>query len=637
MTALAGFWSFGAEDASSSVQRMLASQAIYGPHGTGIWKGGEVAMGRALHRTLPEDSFDRGPQTGASGLSLVGDVRLDNRDELASALGIDPADARSLPDAAILLHAMERWGDDAVGRFLGEFAFALWNPAARRLTLARDFLGHRPLHYHRGRDFFAFASMAKGLHVLPDVPYAPDMKAMTDFLALLPEAGAGTFFRDISKVEPGHIVTVTPEGMTARRYWQPNLDPLILRSDGEYEEAMREQMDRAVRVRLRGAERAVASMLSGGLDSPTVTATAARLIPEGGRVFAFTSVPREGYDLPSIRGSFGDEGPLAAATAALYPNVEHILVRTAGRSPVERLDRNFFAYERPVLNLCNQLWFDAIMEGVKSRGCAVLLTGAKGNMSFSYQGMDLLPRLLSRGHFRRLLREAALLRRHGTRLGTIASQTLGPFLPAPLWKATFRLRGSSRELTDVTAIHPDQAARLAAERRGDDLSFRPPLDGIAARMRAISRVDLGNYTKGVLAAWGIDMRDPTSDRSLVEFCLRLPGDQYLKNGYTRSIARRAFVDRLPAEVVWEKRKGLQAVDWHEGVAAARDEIRGELERIAGTDDAATTLDTERMKRLVENWPEGDWHKPSVFQRHRIALLRGVSAGHFIRKASRSNQ
>src|SRR5688500_4237913 len=126
MTALAGFWSFGAEDAAASVQRMLASQAIYGPHGTSVWKGGEIAMGRALHRTLPEDSFDRGSQTGASGLSLVGDVRLDNRDDLASALGIDSADARSLPDAAILLRAVERWGDEAVDRLHGEFAFALW-------------------------------------------------------------------------------------------------------------------------------------------------------------------------------------------------------------------------------------------------------------------------------------------------------------------------------------------------------------------------------------------------------------------------------------------------------------------------------------------------------------------------------
>jgi asparagine synthase (glutamine-hydrolysing) len=214
MTALAGFWSFGAADAAESCQRMLRSQAIYGPQGSAAWNGGEIAIGRALHRTLPEDAYDRAPQTGGSGLALVADVRLDNRAPLMAELGL--SHSCPLPDAAILLHALERWGEDAVERLLGDFAFALWDPAKRRLTLARDFLGQRPLHYHRGRDFFAFASMAKGLHTLPDVPYAPDMTAAIEFVALLPEAGARTFFEGVSKVEAGHIVTVTADGIASQ-------------------------------------------------------------------------------------------------------------------------------------------------------------------------------------------------------------------------------------------------------------------------------------------------------------------------------------------------------------------------------------------------------------------------------------
>jgi asparagine synthase (glutamine-hydrolysing) len=634
MTALAGFWTFGAEDPAAALQRMLRSQALFGPHGAADWRGGDIAMGRALHRSLPEDIHDRGPQTRGS-LTLVADVRLDNRDELIAELGI--SEAKSLADAAILLRALERWGEDAVPRLLGDFAFALWDAERRVLILARDFQGQRPLHYHRGRDFFAFASMAKGLHTLPDVPYAPDLDATTDFIALLPEAGARTFFHSISKVEAGHILTVSAERASSRAYWRPNLDPIILKTSEDYAEAMRGHMDRAVRAHLRRPDSPLATTLSAGLDSSVVTATAARL--NEGKMFAFTSVPREGYDLPSIRGSIPDEGALAAATAELYPNVQHVLVRTGMANPVTGLDRNFFLFERPVLNLCNQLWFDAILDGAKARGCKVLLTGMSGNLTFSYQGMDLLARLLGSGRLLKLSREAVALRRNGTRLGTVASQTLGPYLPVPLWRAIARLRRSGRALTDFSAINPDAARRIDAAQRegGTDVSFRPPRDGVSARLKALSRVDLGNYKKGMLGGWGIDMRDPTADRELVEFCLRVPVEQYLSKGVQRALARRAFTDRIPRAVAEERRKGYQAVDWHEGLTAARPDLEQELTRIAATDEASSTLDTQKMKALVENWPDGDWHKPEVFQPYRLALLRGVSTGHFIRKAARSNQ
>jgi asparagine synthase (glutamine-hydrolysing) len=78
------------------------------------------------------------------------------------------------------------------------------------------------------------------------------------------------------------------------------------------------------------------------------------------------------------------------------------------------------------------------------------------------------------------------------------------------------------------------------------------------------RVDLGNYNKGMLAGWGLDWRDPTADRRLVEYCLSVPMEQYLGAGERRWLGRRALSDRLPAAVLDAKDRGYQAVDWHEG-------------------------------------------------------------------------
>ena len=202
MTALAGLWRFdGRPDAAEGCARMLAAQELYGPHHGAQWSDSAVALGRRLMRVLPEDAFDRQPLIGGEGrYVLVADVRLDNRDELTEALRIPAPQARTLCDAAILLAAIERWDESCLERLVGDYAFAVWDGVRRRLLLARDPLGQRPLHYHRGNKFFAFASMPKGLHALPDVPYAPDEERIAEFLVLMPETGTQSFFLGIERV-----------------------------------------------------------------------------------------------------------------------------------------------------------------------------------------------------------------------------------------------------------------------------------------------------------------------------------------------------------------------------------------------------------------------------------------------------
>jgi len=643
MTAIAGYWSLDHRPgAAAQCERMLKSQQIYGPQAPAMASDGAIALGQRLFGIAPEDRRPQRVAAGGGGSTLlVADARLDNREELCEALGIAAADGRAMSDPAIMLNALERWDEAAIERLQGDFAFAFWDSRRQRLLLARDFMGQHPLHYARRDTFFAFASMPKGLHALPEIPAAPDREAVAGFLALIPEDGSETFFRGIEKVRAGEMVTVTRDGLNRARWWRPSLKPLGLKRPDDYAEALREHFDRAVAARLRGAGPAVAAHLSGGLDSSAVAATAARLTAaDGGRVTAFTGAPREGYDSSEVKNAFCDESPHAAEVAAMYPNMEHVIVRNGG-SPFADLDRYFFVYERPVLNLCNSVWMHRIMEVARDRGLRVLLSGARGNMSFSYDGMPLLTQLLSSGRLGRLARESLALVRNGTRVGTVAAQTLGPFVPVPLWQAIARLRGKGRKLTDYTAISPDAAdslriAERAAE-RGLDLSYRPRRDPLETRLWALRRVDTGNYNKGHLAGWGIDVRDPTADRRLVEFCLTVPPDQYLRGGIRRALARTAFADRLPAAIVNERLKGYQAPDWHEGLAAARDELGGELGRIAACEEAGTTIDHAMMRGLAETMPSGGWHKPATTEKYRLSLLRGVSAGHFIRKAAGSNQ
>ena len=644
MTAIAGLWRLdGRPDAAEGCERMLGALRMYGPDATAAWSDGDFAVGRCLKNLLPEDRFDRQPLTGESGVVLVADARVDNRGELARALGLGADRLRGCSDADLILRAYDRWETDAFDRIYGAFACAIWDPARRRLVLAKDSVGMRPLYYHRADRLFAFASMPKGLHALPETPYAADEDKVAELLTLTPDWGTQTLFKAIEKVEAGTFVVVGQNGGLERhRHWDPPRRTLKLPTADAYAEALREHLDQAVGNCLRGTHD-VATHLSAGFDSSSVTATAARLLaPSGGRVHAFTSVPREGYVDTARKPRLIDEGPLAAATAAMYPNIEHVLIRTGGRSPLQSLDRNFFLYERPMLNICNQVWGDAINDAVRDRKLGVLLSGGMGNMTLSYDGAELLPELIRAGRLGQWLRQArGLHESQDVRWVSVMARSFGPWFPIWLWRLARRINGASdNELSSYSLISPARVDELdlkaKAKARGQDLAYRPRKDGFDARMWVLRRGDRGGAQKGLMAGWGIDARDPTADRRLVEFCLATPTEQFMRDGVPRALARRALADRLPPEVLNAPLKGYQAADWHEGLTAARDEVAAEVERLAASAPAATALETERMRQLVRDWPQSGWDRHEVMEPYRLALLRGISAGHFLRKAAGSN-
>ena len=640
MTALAGIWDRGGGDPAGAAARMLKAQAAYGQK-PASWSSGEVALSRTLFPTLPEDAFDRGPVHSRCGrFTLVADLRLDDRPGLLRDLGLSPADGARLSDAALLMAGLERWDEAVLERLVGDFALALWDAAEERLLLARDFLGRRPLHYHEGDGFFAFASMPKGLHALGDVPYAVSEERALDFLALVHSHGPASFYEGIQRVEPGQALTVTRGGIEARRIWTPDLTPLRLPSHADYVEAARETFDQAVASRLRGAGGRVGAHLSAGLDSSAVAATAARLTAaEGGRVTAFTAVPRAGWTGPLPRLRFADEGPLAASVAALYPNMEHILVAANRASPLDGLDRQFLLYDRPLLNLCSAVWMDAIHDEARARGLGVLLTGEVGNITISYDGRNLLAELVAGGRLLEAGRQAAALVRRGQPARAVAMAALSALLPDAAMARLARWRETPSH-AEAVALHPSQAgdgalARRAAE-RGAEPHQRVASDGLAVRLQRLVTFDSGAINKGVLAGWGLDLRDPTADRRLVEFCLRVPTAQFSRGGVERALARDAFADRLPAALLAAPLRGYQFADWAESLAPARDEAAAMVRRFAALPFLRSALDLPKLEALVRDWPDDPQALAGRRIAYRSALLRALSLGRFVEKISGSN-
>lgn len=634
MTAVGGFWSLsgGAVD-SSRVRAIVEAQARYGSRQSEAVLR-DIALGIRLHPLLPEDSFDAQPLIGGGGrFALVADLRLDNRAELAESLGIGAAELAASADSTLLLRALERWRASAADRLLGDFAFAFYDSQERLLLLVRDPLGQRPLFWHRGKDFVAFASMPSGLHALDGIDRAPDEATLVRHLAGLPRVGPASFYGDIERVEPGHVVAISPGGATRRRYWRPRRRALGLKSFEDHVEAFRTELDSAVARRLRGSGDLVAAHLSGGWDSNAVAATAARLVaPSGGRVLAFTHVPAASGPAPYNR--IADEGALAAATAARHPNVVHVALRASGRSPLANLDAYAELFQRPVFNLCNHVWLSHIRAAASAAGARILLSGEIGNWTVSAAPNALLAEFVREGRWLAWAREARAMIRDGrARPRGVAAASFGPWLPNPLWKRLARL-SSGLDPALAAPVHPRLQAEAAAERHSPEALATRRRSYFDDAAEAMMEMDWGEHRKGILAGWGIDKRDPTADPRLIDFCLSLPLDMLMKDGVRRPLARAALSDRVAPAVLDERRKGYQSADWHEGLSRDRAGVARLLDAIAADPQAARLVDVEALRALVRAWPDGGWEDPRILGAYRIGLLNGLTVGHFVLAAGR---
>ena len=635
MSAIGGVWRRdGAPRAADTCSRIMAAQAVYGPHASNQRASEDVALGRRLYRLLPEDRFDSQPLIGDRGVIMVADVRLDNRAELSKGLSLGDDAAARLCDAALLLAAWEKLGEDCFGRLAGVYAFAVWEPLKQRLVLARDPFGQRPLHYHRSHDGFAFASMPVGLQAVAAAPAAPDAAYLASFLALTPERGPRSFYRDIERVEPGTCLTVTATAATARRHWPPERRamPAVRRRD--VVDDARASLDAAVSAQLRAVSDPLGTHLSSGWDSAAVTATAARLLaPQGKRIVAFTATPGADDASSAPNGRHCDEGALAALLAARYDGIDHVLIPSQGRSPLDDVDIDADLAGAPLLNPCNQVWLNDINRSARAMGVSVILTGDFGNMTLTYSGEDGLADLAFQHRWWSWLRHAAALARRGSlRWRGVLALSFERCGPAWLWAALRRLNGQwIAPAGAYSPLRPDVWTATPHELPG-----RAPT-GLARRVAALTRFDPGSYYKAVLARWGIDLRNPLADQRVADACLGAPWEAYVADGRPRSLARFVLADRVPGEILDSPTRGYQAVDWPVGLTAARAELAAELDRLEHCPPAAALLDIPRLRRLTTQWPAGRFGSEAVRTEYRLALLRGVTTGRFIRRMLGGNR
>jgi asparagine synthase (glutamine-hydrolysing) len=518
-----------------------------------------VGLGHRMLWTTPESLNEHLPlHEQSSDLVITADARIDNRAELYASLKIRQPLAE-VSDSELILASYSKWGELCPAKLLGDFAFAIWDVRSQQVFCARDHIGVKSLYYYLSDRGFAFATEIKGLLGLPGVPRELNEARIADFLLQSVEDRTSTFYKHILRLPAAHTLRVSQNRVQIKRYW--SLDPsrrVRLRSDEDYAAAFREVFTAAVRSRVRSAF-PVGSTLSGGLDSSSIACAARNLLgKQGARLHTFSaifpSLPKN--DLRKI-----DERKYIEAVIA-QGGFEPYYLRADLLSPLSDFDKVLWhgdeVYWGPNLYMHRGLY-----RAAEQRGVRVFLDGLDGDTTVSH-GLAFLTELAWTGRWRKLVSEArglSRVRNSYTSRRIVWQYGFKPLVPEMAFRIWRMFRGRPQH-TNVNAeiLNNDFAGRIDIARRLRELQSHNSATAYTARRSHLNGLNFGLHpyvlelADKTAAAFSLEPRYPFYDRRLMEFCLAMPSEQKLSQGWTRAVLRRAMTDVLPPEIRLRKDK-----------------------------------------------------------------------------------
>jgi asparagine synthase (glutamine-hydrolysing) len=321
MCGIAGIVRFdGAPVGREDVMRMSDAQRHRGPDGDGVWTDGAVGFGHRRLAIIDLTSAASQPMKGPSGDIIIYNGEVYNFRELRRELEALGHQFESTSDTEVVLHAWTEWKEASLRRLNGHFAFAIWSPAERRIVVVRDRFGVKPVYYHDGGSFVAFASEIKALLALPEVPRRLCLPALNEYFTFQNIFTDRTLFDRIKLLPAGHVLELSPRarGMAPPVEFcdlVPAAEPLDIDTDEAATEVHR--LFVAAVERQLVSDVPVGTYLSGGLDSGSITTIARSCM---GRLTTFTG----GFDLSSACGlELGFDERKAAEVLANWLKTEH--------------------------------------------------------------------------------------------------------------------------------------------------------------------------------------------------------------------------------------------------------------------------------------------------------------------------
>jgi asparagine synthase (glutamine-hydrolysing) len=594
------------------LERMAAALVHRGPDDQGIWIGPGIGLAHRRLSIIDLSPAGHQPMPNEDGTILVtynGEIY--NFEELRRELEAAGHRFRSRTDSEVLVHLYEERGDDMVQRLEGMFAFALWDAGRRRLLLARDRLGKKPLKVAELEGGgLAFASELKALFASGLVEPRARLLDVHDYLTFGYVPAPGTGFEGIRKLPAAHRLVYERGASRLERYWEIDFNKKQLLPVDEWREAVRGEVKRAVRRRLI-SDVPLGAFLSGGIDSSIVVACMAEA----------SSRPVETFSMGFEHETY-NELPYAKQVADRYATRHHEFhVRADDFGLLPRLARH---YEEPYGDpSALASW---ILARETRRAVTVALNGDGGDEGFS--GYTRYARTLD------WRRRGVFLRRSGMRAGlALARGMVAPLSRRLENRLEAAILASSGDLAEGYGYFAGIFSPLDKRRLYGDAMRTLPLGPSLDRMRGwledpnagehpldrMAYADLQGYLPDDLLvkmdmasmAFGLEARSPLLDPRVLELAASAPAAVRAPRGALKSLLRESFREAVPPDLIDRPKRGfgLPLSEWFRGAWAplARELLLGGEARVHAylrPRELRRTLDlhlTRRLERGAQIW------------------------------------
>jgi asparagine synthase (glutamine-hydrolysing) len=536
----------------------MASAIVHrGPDDEGFYAADEIVMGM---RRLSIIDLAGGHQPIANEdetLWVVCNGEIYNYRELRAELLKAGHAFRTHSDVEVVLHLYEEYGDKFLDRISGMYAIALWDVRRKRLLLARDRMGQKPVYYSLAGSRLAFASEVKSLLAVSGVRAEIDAQAVRDYLALGYAVAPQTMFKGVRKLPPASVLIWENGVARVQTYWSAPDRVLAGVSEREWSERVRAELERAVRDHMV-SDVPIGAFLSGGVDSSAVVALMARESKQPVNTYSI------GYGGPGA-ASYYNELAFASIVAKRYgTNHREILVAPKVATLLPKL---LWHVEEPISD--SAIVTTYLVAELAAKSVKVILSGVGGDELFAgyrrYLGdsytrrYQRLPSWL-RNQFVRPLAEA-LPSGRSSRLMDLARYAKKFVRASELpWAQQYRefIEICSRErlasLLVSGGVGADGFDRLSALESADDPLLR--LMRIDAQTQLPE--DLLLLTDKVTMATSIECRVPFLDHQLVELAAQIPADVKMRNGELKSLLKKSLTGLLPDEILYRSKRGFGA-------------------------------------------------------------------------------
>jgi asparagine synthase (glutamine-hydrolysing) len=556
-----------------------------------VWVKGNVGFGHTLFKTTEESEHDCQPLSLDGNMWVVADARIDARDDLFPALkaaGEDDFDESHWTDAELILRAYRCWGADCVNRLLGDFAFGIWDDERQTLFCARDHMGVKPFYYARLGSLLIFSNTLDCIRRHPAVSAELNDLAVADFLLFgCNQDPTTTSFAGIQRLAPAHHAMWSADDFRLRRYWSMPIDePVFYKRAVDYTDRFHEILGKSISDRLR--TRHLCVFMSGGLDSPTLAATARDVM---GKQYA-------SYDLRALTviDRFASDESRYARMAATYLQIpaEYRELDDAASANWEEVSFTTPEPHPAAWTLASEHCFWRELESYSR----VFFFGEGPDNALHFDWRPCLSYLIRHRLYGRLLTSLTT---------TVLSQKYPPF-----GLRLFNRFGRSC----VEAAYPPWLAvrfeaRLNLRERWSTFNCAPvsthPFRQVAyaSLQSPLWQLLFDAFDPAVTRA-SFEVRHPFLDLRMLRFMLAVPALPWCRSKY---LIRRAMSGKLPREVLRRRKSGVPTTPFRKNIAdlctlpfMAAQAIREYVdpERIPGA-IAKSLIESNLRVRILNHW------------------------------------